>query len=331
MSQPQRIPPDARYNDKEYHPHSTLEVANTTHSTLEVANEPRNVVNDSEYQQATGSFPSHHQGDERSHSPYPQRGHSPREDQVERAGRKQNRRNTVIIITSAIVSALVAGGTVGAGLGSSLANCRTYLKYDYLLESNKHISILTSNISHDQPLPTIDTVFVSNKCASTSTGGMETSTAPLVDATAEATTTTGGLFINYRPEPTSAVGDLAMDCGALELNEQVTRENENFNVYCNVDLTHGSKQDASGAEVFVEDLIGITAYTFGDCLEACSLYTGQSGALGRDDGCGSVTFCTAMQKYSRDVGANCWLKNSTISISRDTNSTDCHSGVRVFS
>lgn len=150
-----------------------------------------------------------------------------------------------------------------------------------------------------------------------------------MDVTMEATTTTGGLFINYLPEPTSVVGDLSMDCGAQEKNVQITGEDERFNLYCNVDLYSGGRQDASGKQVFVGDLVGLAAYTLGDCLTACSLYNRQSGKIGRDDGCGSVTFCTAMQRYSRSSGANCWLKNSTVSIGYQTNSDYCHSAVKI--
>lgn len=323
MSQSQSIPLDPRHNDKEVHPHSTLEVAN----------EPQNVTRNNEYPQDPGPPYAHFPGGERSHGPNYQQDRFPPDNQVGRTTKKQNRWTTAIIITSTLVSALVAGGAVGAGLGSSLANCRTNLEYDY--QAQKRIplyqdrQILIVILSHDQPPTTTSTVFMSAKYSSTLTPLKETWTTASIDVTGEATTTTGGLFVNCLPEPTSTVKDLDMDCEALRRDEQVTQRSEYFNVYCNVDLVSGGKQDASGNEVFIGDLVGLVAYTLSDCLQACSLYNKQSGIIGRDDGCGAVTFCTAMQKYSLSAGGNCWLKNTTMSIGVDTNSGDCHSAVKV--
>lgn len=84
-------------------------------------------------------------------------------------------------------------------------------------------------------------------------------------------TTTGGLFVNYLPEPTAAVYNVSADCDALAQRTQITRQNEKFSVYCGIDLSTGDGvRDAGDNEVTLADITGVVAYTLGDCLQACS-------------------------------------------------------------
>lgn len=122
------------------------------------------------------------------------------------------------------------------------------------------------------------------------------------------------MLLNYRPAPSSDVESLAVDCEALARAEQVTAENERFAVRCRTDLFSGARPDASGAVVYLADLVGLAAYTLDDCLEACSLYNRQSVYTKRGDACGAVTFCAAMQRYTHTTGGNCWLKNDTMTL-----------------
>jgi hypothetical protein len=57
-----------------------------------------------------------------------------------------------------------------------------------------------------------------------------------------------------------------------------------------------------------DDVGGLMAYTFFDCVEACSY---MNWARGNATFCNAVLFSADIQRFYRDQHSNCWLKNAT--------------------
>lgn len=121
MSQPHDNLSDRRYND--------IEVYN--HTDLEVAGEPQSMIANNGYQQDPGPHTCHYQGDKPDGTPYYRQSQCALGNQGSQEKEVQRKWVRAMITTSAVVSTLLAGGAVGAGLGSSLAKGRASPAYAY--------------------------------------------------------------------------------------------------------------------------------------------------------------------------------------------------------
>ncbi|KAI0533965.1 hypothetical protein GGR58DRAFT_484741 [Xylaria digitata] len=213
--------------------------------------------------------------------------HSLNENQYFPPQEERSHRNWARIFALTVAAtALIVGGTVGGGLGASLANCRQSL-------GQCENMFLTATTTKDSPSTT------------TSSAAFET--------------TTGGLLVNYTAEPRSKVFSVSVDCDALAASVQVAQTQEKFLVYCGVDFGTGHRVNREGNDVVLADIVRFTTYSMQDCLEACSQYTNKSQLWGVSNSCGSVNFQVGMAK---NPTGNCWLKNSTITYSSGTGKCD---------
>lgn len=128
-------------------------------------------------------------------------------------------------------------------------------------------------------------------------------------------TTTGGLFINYAPQPTNTVETLYDNCTLLTKSPYITQFDDKFSVYCGIDINAGRnavEKDHSGNVLSLADIVPIVAYTPEACMQACSSFNKMALRWGRDEVCRSITFNYEMALTVNVNGANCWLKNGTI-------------------
>ncbi|KAI0187972.1 hypothetical protein EV127DRAFT_513263 [Xylaria flabelliformis] len=222
-------------------------------------------------------------------------------------------RSWVFIATvAAAVTAVIVGGAVGGGLGSALSGCQSDL------QSSRN-------------------AFFANTCQCTN--GSTTLRAPTLTTqspTSSTTclaafqTTTGGQLINYEAVPSKNVSSLGVDCDSLQKGWQVTSQGEKFSALCNVGFTAGTRRtDGNGNSVTLAEITTLIAYSFSDCLEACSGYTSTSKKPGRSisESCGSVVFKTNL---AENYYANCLLLNSTVTHKTGGGACDeCISATRV--
>jgi hypothetical protein len=137
--------------------------------------------------------------------------------------------------------------------------------------------------------------------------------------TGTTTTTTATTLTNYTVEPAASVQSLAVDCATLAATNQLSYAGESFKVACGVDLMSGSRQDLYDNTVTLADIVGIIAYDFVDCLQACTIFSKKQQARGVSGGlCWSVTFSVDLNTTLTKPGGNCWLKNSTVDIDYST-------------
>ncbi|KAJ1327354.1 serine/threonine kinase PknH [Microdochium nivale] len=179
-----------------------------------------------------------------------------------------------------LVAAVVVGCAVGGGLGTTLAKCQ---------------SQLSSPRPTDSQSPTNTSVpAIASSCPSLSV--------PLP-------TTSDGLLMDYDAPTAAEVYNIKVDCTALTSAAQVNIEfGDKYVVRCSVDYPGGSYTDGGGAKFRLEDIGALRAYSFQDCIDACSA-TSRTAYL-RDMGveCKSVTFGLKMH----GTNSNCWLKNGTL-------------------
>jgi len=146
---------------------------------------------------------------------------------------------------------------------------------------------------------------------------------PTCAANTTLATTSSGLFINYKAQPTNMVYSLASDCKTL--GPTMTNVlGDQFAINCDRDLNVGpaDETDSEGNSLPLVDILGIVAYALDDCLVSCSEYTIRSKQYGSTNRCGSVTFSPNISNhtYPKGYGTNCWLKNGTVK-SLSTSST----------
>ncbi|KAH9885051.1 hypothetical protein F4778DRAFT_520458 [Xylariomycetidae sp. FL2044] len=184
---------------------------------------------------------------------------------------------------AALLAALIVGAAVGGGVGASLSKCRQSQAHDH------------SNVTGQT------TTFVATPTFSPDPY-MSTTSPP---------SSTGTLLVDYAVAPAPAVENLSVDCEALRKRDQIALLQDKFSIYCKQDVQSGLRLDPNNEEVILSDVALIVAYSFEDCILACSVYNAKSSEIPRDEHCRTTLFRTdlnfAMQKYK----GNCWLKNAT--------------------
>jgi hypothetical protein len=124
------------------------------------------------------------------------------------------------------------------------------------------------------------------------------------------TTTTASLN-DYAVANYTSVNLLHNDCPSLANTRPQTVWGDSFIPDCNRDYANG--RSAAGGGV-VSDIIGVISYSFMDCMNACSAFNAKSKLWGVNSTCKAISFDLDLANTTRVNGANCWLKNATLSV-----------------
>lgn len=139
-------------------------------------------------------------------------------------------------------------------------------------------------------------------------------------------TNSAGLVVDYSPISPDKVGALADSCASLGTTIASTSYSDAYSVLCSKDLGSGAKGTGSNAVVMV-DLMGMVAYSYRDCMDACSSYSDFSKGAGSSSRCRAFTFRKGLAgAYTGFKSANCWLKNATSAVSNFADCDECLSG-----
>lgn len=205
---------------------------------------------------------------------------------VTRSGRRHNLFGLGQFASGLLIGLLVAiilAAVLGGALGANLASCRS--------NSKAASEVAPNTINH-------------------------TSTVTAT-RTAAATSTANATFHNYVPAAPSSVSSLALNCPALNNQGAQTAYGDRFVVYCGEDFSNGFPADGGG---IIADFINIIAYSFEDCLEACSALNYRSQKYHRNNTtCRAVTFISDLGNYAN---GNCWLKNATLAVGKQAHRDD---------
>lgn len=141
-------------------------------------------------------------------------------------------------------------------------------------------------------------------------------------------TDAAGLALNYAPTTPDRVGGVADTCNKIGNTQQATSySSDRYTTVCRADISTGEKKNEKGETVWVSDLAGIVAYTYRDCLDACSSYSDFAQIRGDPSRCRSFTFRTTLAAaYTSFKSANCWLKNGTAAVTSYFQCPECISG-----
>jgi hypothetical protein len=130
-------------------------------------------------------------------------------------------------------------------------------------------------------------------------------------------TTTSGLLLNYRAEPTDHIFSLDAPCDTAK---QIFPQSGNaFSIYCNKDVGNGGYAAQTGLNnerLIIIDILGTIAYSIADCVQGCASYNRYLARWkwGDQPGmCRSVTFNPNVTTSITANGGNCFLKNGTVS------------------
>ncbi|SLM35078.1 hypothetical protein LPUS_04116 [Lasallia pustulata] len=170
---------------------------------------------------------------------------------------------------------------VGGGLGGSLT-----------VKSASHSSC---------PFPT-----TANQSADT---GQSTPTSQAAPTNPSALTNATQALTNLSVPAPSTVVSVALDCPAIDGKSYTSGTGSNFKQRCNQDLNGGSPALGNNGLIngTISDIIGIVAYSFTDCIEACSTMN----RFGYGPQCHGVSFDLRMEQRYEEQQCNCWLKNAT--------------------
>jgi hypothetical protein len=61
----------------------------------------------------------------------------------------------------------------------------------------------------------------------------------------------------------------------------------------------------------IKDLVGLVAYTFSDCIDACTIMNENVARNKNGSSCDSLVFGWQMSDAWEAFGSNCWLKSGT--------------------
>jgi hypothetical protein len=125
-------------------------------------------------------------------------------------------------------------------------------------------------------------------------------------------------MVDYEVTPPSSIYNVTMDCDKLAKTTQRSGRQDKFSVFCRVDLLTGPRIDSEGNEFLLSDMVGLRAYRFQDCIDACSSTNALVNNKGTGKGCKSVTFFN----YLSDSYENCWLKNGSVTAAQGRASED---------
>jgi hypothetical protein len=140
------------------------------------------------------------------------------------------------------------------------------------------------------------------------------SSCPVIAATLTTTssgTTATALAVDYAPADQSHIYNLSLDCTDGQIIKNSGRYKNNYVTYCGVDFSNHVVSSLDN--LLLIDILGITAYTLGDCLQACSNLNAYNEDFARPSMtyCRSVVFNADLHDSITSVGANCWMKNGT--------------------
>ncbi|TLS22784.1 uncharacterized protein PpBr36_06181 [Pyricularia pennisetigena] len=120
-----------------------------------------------------------------------------------------------------------------------------------------------------------------------------------------------GPFRDYTTPPTKDIETLQLSCPRLDGTSFTGFDGKRFNIVCGVD-ENGPGREAVGE---IKDVSAFVAYSFQDCLNACTTYNRLSG---RDPARPSSLICRAAvfrrslnDNIALREGGNCFLKNAT--------------------
>ncbi|KAK1091487.1 hypothetical protein LTR48_006205 [Friedmanniomyces endolithicus] len=117
-----------------------------------------------------------------------------------------------------------------------------------------------------------------------------------ISAAAAVSTTTGGLFVDYAAPLPSMISTVALDCPSLDKQSYITRRNQTYTLSCFAGLYAG-------------DFADIAAYSFEDCVEACSSHNYWTHNA---TSCVGALFSVNMSAASTKDYGNCWLKGPSM-------------------
>lgn len=107
---------------------------------------------------------------------------------------------------------------------------------------------------------------------------------------------------SYLSVPTSDV-QVALDCPGIDgTTQSVTLGNTTWSYALRCGTDYLSRDVAV-------DVVGVTAYTLGDCMRACASY---ASLAGRRDACVGFLFNAQLSELVHAFGGNCWIKNTTV-------------------
>ncbi|KAK0306406.1 hypothetical protein LTR91_005489 [Friedmanniomyces endolithicus] len=199
-------------------------------------------------------------------------------------------RPVTLWLSAALVFAMVALGAVAGGLGSGMKSANDRAIYWYVGSSPV---ILISNLPIERD--SVDNGFLrsaTNPPGPTTVTVAHTATI----SAAAASTTTGGLFVDYAAPLPSMISTVALDCPSLDKQSYLTRRNQTYTLSCFAGLYAG-------------DFADIAAYSFQDCVEACSSHNYWTHNA---TSCVGALFSVNMSASgTRDYG-NCWLKGPSM-------------------
>ena len=126
------------------------------------------------------------------------------------------------------------------------------------------------------------------------------STVPTSTTSTGFATTTGGLFINYTVASPTSVSIVPVDCPKLDGQVYTTKQDQTYAISCTRDEHAG-------------DIVVILAYTYADCIEACST-ANHWAEKNNNTACVAVQFDGRMANVSTSSSSrfgNCWLKGAS--------------------
>lgn len=123
-------------------------------------------------------------------------------------------------------------------------------------------------------------------------------------------------MVDYQVLAPRVVFNTSDNCSTLSSSQQSTNAGpEKFSIYCGKDLNVGldsTQNGGNGNPLIITDLVALIAYTFSDCMMACSQYNDKAATWGREERCQSVNYNTHLSDSVSADAANCWLKNGTV-------------------
>lgn len=127
-------------------------------------------------------------------------------------------------------------------------------------------------------------------------------------SSASAPTTSDGLLLDYTAPSAAQISNIKVDCTKLSASVQISQFKEKFVVQCGMDYPGGIYSDSNNSNRFrLEDMGSLRAYSFQDCIDACSSTSRNAYIVDSGARCMSVTF----GKVMKGANSNCWLKNAT--------------------
>lgn len=110
---------------------------------------------------------------------------------------------------------------------------------------------------------------------------------------------------NYAPKLPQDIVNLTQPAECAERggpNEHTATSGLKYKFYCGMD-TPGSDT--------IKDLVGLVAYTFSDCIDACTKMNEFVSRNKNGTNCDSLVFGWQMSNAWGAFGSNCWLKSGT--------------------